>query len=38
MIFLKLNTGMNRLGFPPEQFSAAMEALRAILPWARLRS
>jgi alanine racemase len=29
-IFLKINTGMNRLGFTPEQFPAAMGALRAI--------
>lgn len=28
-IFLKLNTGMNRLGFPPEQFAAALETLRS---------
>ncbi|SEL45130.1 alanine racemase [Nitrosovibrio tenuis] len=27
-IFLKINTGMNRLGFTPEQFPAALEALR----------
>ena len=27
-VFLKLNTGMNRLGFMPEQFSAALESLR----------
>src|SRR5690348_5810843 len=29
-IFLKINTGMNRLGFKPEEFPAALEALRAI--------
>lgn len=28
-IFLKLNTGMNRLGFTPEEFPAALEALKA---------
>jgi alanine racemase len=28
-IFLKLNTGMNRLGFMPEEFPAALEALKA---------
>ncbi|MBA4143511.1 MAG: alanine racemase [Nitrosospira sp.] len=28
-VFLKLNTGMNRLGFPLEQFPAALETLRA---------
>jgi len=28
-VFLKINTGMNRLGFTPEQFSAVFEALRA---------
>lgn len=28
-VFLKLNTGMNRLGFTLEQFPAALEALRA---------
>ena len=29
-IFLKINTGMNRLGFTLEQFPAALEAIRAI--------
>jgi alanine racemase len=29
-IFLKINTGMNRLGFTPEEFPAALDALRAI--------
>ena len=28
-VFLKLNTGMNRLGFTPEQFPAALETLKA---------
>ena len=28
-VFLKLNTGMHRLGFPLQQFSAAVEALRS---------
>ena len=28
-VFLKLNTGMNRLGFPLQQFSTVIEALRA---------
>lgn len=28
-VFLKLNTGMNRLGFPPEQFGAVMATLRS---------
>jgi alanine racemase len=28
-VFLKLNTGMNRLGFTLEQFSAALETLKA---------
>jgi len=28
-VFLKLNTGMNRLGFTPEQFPAALETLQA---------
>lgn len=28
-IFLKLNTGMNRLGFPPEEFPRAMAELQA---------
>lgn len=28
-VFLKLNTGMNRLGFTPEQFPAALESLKA---------
>jgi len=28
-VFLKLNTGMNRLGFTPEQFPAALELLRS---------
>jgi alanine racemase len=28
-VFLKLNTGMNRLGFTPEQFPAALEMLKA---------
>ncbi len=28
-VFLKINTGMNRLGFLPEQFPAALESLRA---------
>jgi len=28
-VFLKINTGMNRLGFQPEQFPAALESLRA---------
>ncbi len=27
-VFLKLNTGMNRLGFMPEEFSAALELLK----------
>ena len=27
-VFIKLNTGMNRLGFSPEQFPAALEKLR----------
>ncbi len=27
-VFLKLNTGMNRLGFVPEQFPAALEVLK----------
>ncbi|MEK6594521.1 MAG: alanine racemase [Pseudomonadota bacterium] len=27
-VFLKLNTGMNRLGFAPEEFAAALTALR----------
>lgn len=27
-VFLKLNTGMNRLGFTPEQFHAALETLK----------
>lgn len=27
-VFLKLNTGMNRLGFMPEQFPAALEVLK----------
>jgi alanine racemase len=27
-VFLKLNTGMNRLGFTPEQFPAALKALQ----------
>lgn len=28
-VFLKLNTGMNRLGFTPEQFPAAIELLKS---------
>jgi len=28
-VFLKLNTGMNRLGFTPEQFPAALESLKS---------
>ncbi|TFH12535.1 MAG: alanine racemase [Nitrosomonadales bacterium] len=28
-VFLKLNTGMNRLGFTPEQFPAAIESLKS---------
>jgi alanine racemase len=28
-VFLKLNTGMNRLGFTPEEFPAALETLKA---------
>lgn len=28
-VFLKLNTGMNRLGFTPEDFPAALETLKA---------
>ena len=28
-VFLKLNTGMNRLGFAPQQFTAVMETLRS---------
>lgn len=28
-VFLKINTGMNRLGFRPEELSAALEALKA---------
>ncbi len=28
-VFLKMNSGMNRLGFPPETFRAAYERLRA---------
>ena len=28
-VFLKLNTGMNRLGFMPDQFPAALETLKA---------
>ncbi len=28
-VFLKMNTGMNRLGFAPEQFLSALEALKA---------
>ncbi len=28
-VFLKLNTGMNRLGFAPEQFPAALESLKS---------
>jgi alanine racemase len=28
-VFLKLNTGMNRLGFAPEQFAAALARLRS---------
>ena len=28
-VFLKLNTGMNRLGFTPEQFPVALELLRS---------
>jgi alanine racemase len=29
-VHLKMNTGMNRLGFPPEAFAAAYQRLRAI--------
>jgi alanine racemase len=29
-LFLKVNTGMNRLGFAPEQFSAVLRELRAL--------
>lgn len=28
-VFLKINTGMNRLGFAPEQFSSALESLKS---------
>lgn len=28
-VFLKINTGMNRLGFRPEQFAGVMDALKA---------
>ncbi|MDV5139191.1 catabolic alanine racemase DadX [Chimaeribacter arupi] len=29
-VYLKLNSGMNRLGFPPEQLTAAWQQLRAL--------
>lgn len=29
-VYLKMNTGMNRLGLPPQQYAAAYERLRAI--------
>ena len=31
-VYLKMNTGMNRLGFTPESFASAYQALRQI-PW-----